>query len=99
MVGILGGAYWLSVPDQDLLTPYKFTPLRITSVTTLTPETSLFKVALPKAMLDPTDTGSANAIRSIYVMQPDLQIQRPYTVSSISYPACVECALTPGFSL
>lgn len=81
LAAILGGIYWLGGPERDRLSPYKFSPLKIISIATLTPETSLFKLALPKEMLDPKEIGSSNSIRSLYVMQPDLQIQRPYTVS------------------
>ncbi|ORY90191.1 hypothetical protein BCR35DRAFT_299760 [Leucosporidium creatinivorum] len=72
----------LALPER--LSHHKFTPVKILSVTKLTPETSLFKLALPKELLDPTNP-PYEAIQSLFVMQPDLQIQRAYT------PLCAAC--------
>lgn len=82
---ILSAAYYyLSLPSTpDQLSPNHFTGLQVTSITQLTPETSLFKFALPPSLLPPPATpggrGNGAPIQSIYLMQPDLQIQRPYT--------------------
>lgn len=78
------GAYWWwnSVEVDGGLSPERFVPLRINSVERLNAETSLFRLALPARKRDRGEgEGRRGPIESMYLMQPDLQIQRPYTVS------------------
>lgn len=79
LCAVIGGAILLR-PERERLSPHHFTPLKVLSVEPLTPETSLYRLALPKALLDPAHPPSPTAIKSLFVMQPDLQIQRAYTV-------------------
>lgn len=59
-----------------------FTPLKLLSKEALTADTTLYKLALPKELLpkEGAELVSSDPIRSVYVMQPELQIQRAYTV-------------------
>lgn len=84
-VGAIGAALislgaWFFLQDEEKLSPDRFIPLKILSVTSLTKDTSLFKLALPKSLLAASSTPPVGPIASLYIMQPDLQIQRPYTV-------------------
>lgn len=81
-----GGALWWKHEEDKRISPYRFTPLKLVSKTEITPETSVFRLGISPAMLPLLDGLSRSAILSLYVMQPDLQIQRPYTVSC-SQPA------------
>lgn len=95
---VAAGAAWYLLPPSPKLSPDRFTPLKIISVTPLTPETALFKLALPKSLLD-AEYGGARAIQSLYVMQPDLQIQRAYTVRKYLNVCLLVKALTRVHSL
>lgn len=79
LLALVGAGALLLRPEPERLSHHKFTPAKIISVTKLTPETSLFKLALPRELLDPKNP-PYEAIQSLFVMQPDLQIQRAYTV-------------------
>ncbi|GAA5867904.1 hypothetical protein JCM3774_004716 [Rhodotorula dairenensis] len=59
----------------------RWTAVKIRSVTLITPETSLFRLEVPKSVLPPTFTSdpTARPILSLYVKEPSLQIQRAYT--------------------
>lgn len=74
-----GGALWWKHEEDKRISPYRFTPLKLVSKTEITPETSVFRLGISPAMLPLLDGLSRSAILSLYVMQPDLQIQRPYT--------------------
>lgn len=73
------GVWWWSSAEEERLSEQRFVPLKITSVKRITADTSIYKLALPKSML--SASGPSGPILSLYLMQPDLQIQRPYTVS------------------
>ncbi|KAI5476382.1 phenylalanyl-tRNA synthetase alpha chain [Pseudohyphozyma bogoriensis] len=72
-------AGWWALKEDERLTPFKFTPLKIKRIERLTPETSIFTLEVPPEMLPLPDGASDLAIKSLYAMQPDVQIQRPYT--------------------
>ncbi|GAA5981392.1 hypothetical protein JCM10908_004092 [Rhodotorula pacifica] len=59
----------------------RWTAVKIKSVTPLTPETSLFRLEVPKSVLPPAFSSdpTARPILSLYVKEPSLQIQRAYT--------------------
>ncbi|KAM0793535.1 hypothetical protein ACM66B_000973 [Microbotryomycetes sp. NB124-2] len=84
-VGAAAVAYgawsYLSPTHQQKLSPYSWTPLKVTKVTQVTADSSIITLQIPKSLLPPTSAESAThqQISSLYVMQPDLQIQRPYT--------------------
>ena len=83
-LGSIGGYYIYSSNlnrAQSILGPNHFAPLTVLSVTALTPTTSSIILSLPAHLLPlTTDSNSpSNPIKSIYVLQPDLAIQRPYT--------------------
>jgi cytochrome-b5 reductase len=77
----LGFALYSSSREDTRLSINKFVPLTLSSITALTPETSSFKFAVPSSSLPRDDEGIIPGlpIKSIYLMQPDLNIQRPYT--------------------
>ena len=85
-----GGATFLLTRDEpQYLAPDRWTDVKIKSVTALTPETSLFKLDVPRSVLPPAFTGDPDArpILSLFVKEPSLQIQRAYTVRPLSlYP-------------
>jgi hypothetical protein len=90
---ILGSStYYLSNSSSDsrILAPDRWTPLTISSVEQLTPDTSLFRFDdVPESILPPgiRDDESVRPILSLYVKEPSLQIQRAYTVSFLlSFP-------------
>lgn len=85
-VGLLASitAYYLSstrVPAPQLSVQH-FTALKLLSKESLTADTTLYTLALPKELLPKEGDAlvSSDPIRSVYVMQPELQIQRAYTV-------------------
>ncbi|KAK4701549.1 cytochrome-b5 reductase, partial [Phenoliferia sp. Uapishka_3] len=79
----IGTATWYWATQEDpRLSEQKFVPLKITGVEKVNADTSIFKLALPKALLPKEMYGGP--ILSLYVMQPDLQIQRPYTPLSFA---------------
>ncbi|KPV78156.1 uncharacterized protein RHOBADRAFT_50662 [Rhodotorula graminis WP1] len=81
-----GGATFLLTRDEPAyLAPDRWTDVKIKSVTALTPETSLFKLDVPRSVLPPAFTGDPDArpILSLFVKEPSLQIQRAYTVRPI----------------
>lgn len=83
IVLLAGGAYlYLSREEPSLLGYDRWTPVKIKSVTPLTPETSLFRLEVPKSLLPPglDSDPSARPILSLFVKEPNLQIQRAYTV-------------------
>ncbi|KAK4055153.1 hypothetical protein OIV83_000433 [Microbotryomycetes sp. JL201] len=73
---------YLNSTKQTKLSPYGWTPLKITRVTPVTADSSIITLQIPKSMLSANapDDRSQTQISSLYVMQPDLQIQRPYTL-------------------
>ncbi|GAA6047788.1 hypothetical protein NBRC10513_003575 [Rhodotorula toruloides] len=82
IVLLAGGAYlYLSREEPPLLGYDRWTPVKIKSVTPLTPETSLFRLEVPKSLLPPglDSDPSARPILSLFVKEPNLQIQRAYT--------------------
>ncbi|KAM0756512.1 ferredoxin reductase-like protein [Meredithblackwellia eburnea MCA 4105] len=64
--------------SSNNLSPERFVPLKIKSIHRLSDDTTLFKLALPKDKLPDMESPGA-PIKSLFIMQPDLQIQRPYT--------------------
>lgn len=58
-----------------------FIPLKVLKIKSLTSDTMQFTLALPDELLPKEEEVSLVPIRSVYIMQPDLQIQRAYTVS------------------
>ncbi|BGP44487.1 Phenylalanyl-tRNA synthetase, beta subunit, cytoplasmic [Rhodotorula kratochvilovae] len=79
---LAGGAYLYFTQDEPaVLAPDRWTDVKIKSVTPLTPETSLFRLEVPKSLLPPAFTSDPNArpILSLFVKEPNLQIQRAYT--------------------
>lgn len=78
----LSSLYFLN-PTEENLSPTRFIPLKVLAVEHMTKDTSLFKISLPKNLLPDPDQSISKPILSLYVMQPDLQIQRPYTVSPL----------------
>ncbi|GAA5898103.1 hypothetical protein JCM8208_000155 [Rhodotorula glutinis] len=82
-----GGATFVLTRDEpEYLAPDRWTDVKIKSVTPLTPETSLFKLDVPRSVLPPAFTGDPDArpILSLFVKEPSLQIQRAYTPLSAS---------------
>lgn len=83
-----GFGYFATREDAPTLGGDRWTTVKIKSVTPISPETSLFRLEVPKSVLpsafssDPT----ARPILSLYVKEPSLQIQRAYTVSSSPPP-------------
>ncbi|GAA5823051.1 hypothetical protein JCM3770_005713 [Rhodotorula araucariae] len=79
---IAGSAYlYLSHEEHRVLAPDRWTDVKIKSVTPMTPETSLFRLEVPRSLLPPAFTSDPNArpILSLFVKEPNLQIQRAYT--------------------
>lgn len=93
-VGLVGYRYLKTMagPDEERpLSPFEFVPLKLTSVTRLTADTSLFTLDVAKPRVKgPNQVVSPDTISSLYVMQPDLQIQRPYTVSHLPLLPCAD---------
>lgn len=91
LLSIVGGAalavggsaaFYLTRDEPAFLAPDRWTDVKIKSVTPLTPETSLFRLEVPRSVLPPAFTSdpSARPILSLFVKEPNLQIQRAYTV-------------------
>ncbi|GAA5837241.1 hypothetical protein JCM9279_005628 [Rhodotorula babjevae] len=85
---VLGGGatLFLTRDEPHYLAPDRWTDVEIKSVTPLAPETSLFKLDVPRSVLPPAFTGDPDArpILSLFVKEPNLQIQRAYTPLSAS---------------
>ncbi|GAA5858720.1 hypothetical protein JCM8547_004955 [Rhodosporidiobolus lusitaniae] len=68
---------------EPVLSVDRWTPVKIRSITPLTPETSLFRLEVPKsvfpAVLGEKGDPSARPVLSLFVKEPSLQIQRAYT--------------------
>lgn len=56
----------------------RFTPCTISNIQQLTPQTSIFTLDLPRAGFQPPGPPK-HALTSLYVAQPEIQIQRPFT--------------------
>ena len=81
-IGSIGGYYIYATNSnsaQSILGPTHFAPLKVISITPITATTSTIKLALPSHLLPESTDKFSNPIKSIYVLQPDLAIQRPYT--------------------
>ncbi|GAA6063917.1 hypothetical protein JCM10212_003535 [Sporobolomyces blumeae] len=67
--------------DPPVLAPDRWTPVKVQHVERLTPETSLFRLEVPKTLLPPAldSDPTARPILSLFVKDPTLQIQRAYT--------------------
>lgn len=81
-----GFGYFTMREDAPTLGGDRWTTVKIKSVTPVSPETSLFRLEVPKSVLPPAFSSdpTARPILSLYVKEPSLQIQRAYTVSSFS---------------
>lgn len=80
-----GAAGWYlsrSSPSKQL-SPTQFTQLKIAAVRRLTPDTSVFSFEIPAGMKVDGQAlgglGQGESIVSVWLKQPDLQIQRAYT--------------------
>ncbi|GAA5827251.1 hypothetical protein JCM11251_001191 [Rhodosporidiobolus azoricus] len=87
LVALAGGAYfYLNLETPAVLAADRWTSVKVKSVTPLTPETSLFRLEVPRSMLPPVleSDETARPILSLFVKEPNLQIQRAYTPLSAS---------------
>lgn len=80
---------------EGILTPLTFAPLTIKRIKRLTDETLQFTFAIPPSQLPPSDSTSlplpSMPIKSVYLLQPELAIQRPYTpLSALSFLSAEE---------
>lgn len=77
-----GAALYYTREEPAVLSHDRWTSVKVKSVTPLTPETSLFKVEVPGSLLPPVleSDPTARPILSLFVKEPNLQIQRAYTV-------------------
>lgn len=84
-----GLGYFATREDAPTLGGDRWTTVKIKSVTPISPETSWFRLEVPKSVLPPAFSSdpTARPILSLYVKEPSLQIQRAYTVSSFFPPA------------
>lgn len=82
-----GFGYFATREEARTLGGDRWTTVKITYVTPISPETSLFRLEVPKSVLPPAFSSdpTARPILSLYVEEPSLQIQRAYTVSSFSF--------------
>ncbi|GAA5934580.1 hypothetical protein JCM10213_002018 [Rhodosporidiobolus nylandii] len=81
-LALLGGLYLYSTREEPaVLASDRWTPVKIQSVERLTPETSLFRLEVPRSLLPQALEGdpTARPILSLFVKEPNLQIQRAYT--------------------
>lgn len=77
LVLALPSAYWYyDSRSKQALSITRFVPCPITHIQPLTPQTSIFTVALPASFAQPPPT---HALTALYVAQPEIQIQRPFT--------------------
>ncbi|POY71192.1 hypothetical protein BMF94_5503 [Rhodotorula taiwanensis] len=81
-----GLGLFLSWEEAPTLGGDRWTTVKIKSVTPMTPETSLFRLEVPRSVLPPAfdSDPSARPILSLFVKEPSLQIQRAYTPLSAS---------------
>lgn len=85
------GLYYYSstTSHPNSLSPTTFTPLRIADITRVSADSAIFKFVIPAGMkVDAQALGGLRqdeAIASVWLKQPDLQIQRAYTVSTLSW--------------
>ncbi|GAA5895802.1 hypothetical protein JCM5296_006671 [Sporobolomyces johnsonii] len=83
---LAGGTFYLTREPPSVLAPDRWTAVKVQSVTPLTPETSLFRLEVPRSVLPEVIAGDdgAQPILSVFVKEPTLQIQRAYTPLSSS---------------
>ncbi|GAA5918414.1 hypothetical protein JCM1841_003951 [Sporobolomyces salmonicolor] len=83
---LAGSTFYLKRDPPSVLAPDRWTAVKVQSVTPLTPETSLFRLEVPKSMLPEVIAGDhgAQPVLSVFVKDPNLQIQRAYTPLSSS---------------
>ncbi|GAA5955359.1 hypothetical protein JCM8115_001925 [Rhodotorula mucilaginosa] len=76
-----GFGYFATREEAPTLGGDRWTTVKITYVTPISPETSLFRLEVPKSVLPPAFSSdpTARPILSLYVEEPSLQIQRAYT--------------------
>lgn len=67
--------YYSDYKERQTLSITRFVPCKITNIQPLTPQTSVYTVALPKFATSPP----SQALTALYVAQPEIQIQRPFT--------------------
>ena len=81
-----GFGYFATREDAPTLGGDRWTTVKIKSVTPISPETSLFRLEVPKSVLPPAFSSdpTARPVLSLLVKEPSLQIQRAYTVRSFS---------------
>jgi cytochrome-b5 reductase len=73
----------LNTGTPERMGPGHFTKLRVCNIQKVTPDTSIFQLCLPPELLPSSDSPSG-PISAIALVQPDLQIQRPYTPLDMS---------------
>lgn len=92
---------WYSTREPEpILGGDQWTAVKVKSVTPMTPETSLFRLEVPRSVLPAAFASdpSARPILSLFVKEPSLQIQRAYTVSEIpGFHRTRPLALTQSF--
>jgi hypothetical protein len=86
LAGLAAYGYSFLEPSRSSrrLSDDRFTPLKVCGVKRITPDTTIFQLALPSDLLPPSSASSIGAISSLALVQPDLQIQRPYTPLDLS---------------
>lgn len=86
---LLGSYFYLQSGErtEDQLSNGHFIPLKVLRIESLTSDTMKFTLALPDELIPAVEEVSSAPIRSVYIMQPDINVQRAYTVSDnhISY--------------
>ncbi|GAA5888834.1 hypothetical protein JCM6882_002871 [Rhodosporidiobolus microsporus] len=86
-LALAGGAYLYSTQEPPaVLAADRWTAVKVKSVRPLTPETSLFRLEVPRSLLPPVleSDETARPILSLFIKEPNLQIQRAYTPLSAS---------------
>lgn len=85
---LLGSYFYLQSGErtEDQLSNGHFIPLKVLRIESLTKDTMKFTLALPDELLPAVEEVSLVPIRSVYIMQPDINVQRAYTVSQFTPP-------------
>jgi cytochrome-b5 reductase len=79
-LGAAAYTVWPYLDEKKLpMSAMHFVPLPIKRIEPLNANSALFTFDLPAKMKPFSAEVNANAIESVYVVQPDIQIQRPYT--------------------
>lgn len=74
----IGGYFYYdySTSRDSAIASFRFVPCKITHIEPLTPQTSIYTLSCPSGFFEEPPS---NTLTAVYLAQPEIQIQRPFT--------------------